>query len=154
MFPFKFGVIQRIKLQTGYDLLGPYDYAHFVASSVPELSLAGNKPFTFFTAVCFKSVQGGAIFTQENGFYFGIMDGQPYVTAVNWCTVKFSDLTVGKFITNHWDEQDDSSMLTVYVSGEKKYLSAHPEKEEVSTTQLLIGKKLDAYFKTFCLIGR
>lgn len=89
MFPFKFGVIQRIKLQTAYDLLGPYDYVHFVALSVPKLSLAGNKSFTFFTTVCFKSVQGEAIFTQENGFYFGIMDGQPYVTAIDWCTVKF-----------------------------------------------------------------
>lgn len=53
-------------LQTGYGMLGPYDYAHFPASSVPELSLSGDKPFTLFTSVCFKNVQGGAILTQDS----------------------------------------------------------------------------------------
>ena len=47
-------------------MLGPYDYAHIPASSVPELSLVGDKPFTLFTSLCFKNVQGGAIFTQND----------------------------------------------------------------------------------------
>ena len=77
-------------LLTGYGMLGPFDYAHFPASSVPELSLAGDKPFTFFTTVCFKNVQGGAILTQENSFCLGVMDGELYVAAVDWCAVMFS----------------------------------------------------------------
>lgn len=48
-------------LQTGYGMLGPFDYARIPASSVPELSLAGDKPFTLFTTVCFKNVQGGEL---------------------------------------------------------------------------------------------
>lgn len=68
-------------LLTGYGVLGPYDYAHFPASDVPELSLRGDKPFTLFTSVCFKNVQGGAILEQENSFCLGVMDGELYVAA-------------------------------------------------------------------------
>lgn len=45
----------------GYSILGDMDYAYLPAASVPELSLAGDRPFTLFTVVCFKNVQGGAI---------------------------------------------------------------------------------------------
>lgn len=144
-------------LQTGYGMLGPFDYARIPASSVPELSLVGDKPFTLFTTVCFKNVQGGAIFAQENGFCFGIMDGQLYVGAVDWCAVKFSEYTVGKFITDHWYELAivyDGTLLTVYLNGEKKdTFRCNPEKGKISTAELVIGKKLDAYFKTFRLFG-
>lgn len=68
-------------LLTGYGVLGPYDYAHFPASDVPVLSLRGDKPFTPFTSVCFKNVQGGTILEQENSFCLGVMDGELYVAA-------------------------------------------------------------------------
>ena len=35
-------------LITGYGFFGGWDYAHFPASGVPELSLRGDKPFTLF----------------------------------------------------------------------------------------------------------
>ena len=104
-------------------MLGPYDYAHFPASSVPELSLAGDKPFTLFTSVCFKNVQGGAILTQENCFCLGMMDGLLYVGAVDWCAVKFSEYTLGRFTTDQWYALAlvyDGSLLSVYLNGEKK----------------------------------
>lgn len=145
-------------LLTGYGMLGPYDYAHIPASSVPELSLAGDKPFTLFTSVCFKNVQGGAILTQENSFCFGIMDGLLYVAAVDWCAVKFSECTVGKFTTDHWYELAivyDGVLLTVYLDGEKKdTFRCNPPKGKASKAELLIGKKLDAYFRTFRLFGK
>lgn len=145
-------------LQTGYGMLGPFDYARIPASSVPDLSLAGDKPFTLFATVCFKNVQGGAIFAQENGFYFGIMDGQLCVAAVDWCAVKFSEYTVGKFITDHWYELAivyDGTLLTVYLNGEKKdTFRCNPEKGKISTAELVMGKKLDAYFKTFRLFDK
>ena len=145
-------------LQTGYGMLGPYDYAHFPALSVPELSLSGNKPFTLFTSVCFKNVQGGAILEQENSFCLGVMDGGLYVAAVDWCAVKFSEYTVGKFTTDHWYELSivyDGSLLSVYLNGEKKdTFRCNPPKGKASKAELLIGKKLDAYFKTFRLFGK
>lgn len=145
-------------LATGYGILGPYDYAQFSVSSVPEFSLAGDKPFTLFTIVCFKNVQGGAILEQENSFCLGIMDGELYVAAPNWCAVKFSDFTVGKFTTQHWYELSivyDGTLLTVYLNGEKKdTFRCTPGKGQTSTANLVIGKKLDAYFKTFRLFGK
>lgn len=147
-------------LLTGYGMLGPYDYAHFPASSVPELSLAGDKPFTLFTSVCFKNVQGGAILTQENSFCLGMMDGLLYVGAVDWCAVKFSECTVGKFTTDYWYELAivyDGTLLTVYLDGEKKdTFRCNPAKGKLSASkaELLIGKKLDAYFRTFRLFGK
>lgn len=36
-------------LITGYGFFGGWDYAHFPASGVPELSLRGDKPFKIFT---------------------------------------------------------------------------------------------------------
>ena len=137
-------------LLTGYGMLGPFDYAHFPASSAPELSLVGDKPFTLCTSVCSRNVQGGAILAQENGFYFGIMDGQLYVAAVDWCAVKFSECTVGKFTTNHWYELAivyDGILLTVYLDGEKKdTFRCNLSKERASKAELLIGHRLDAYF--------
>ena len=48
-------------LITGYGFFGGWDYAHFPASGVPELSLRGDKPFTLFVTLCFKNIQGGTI---------------------------------------------------------------------------------------------
>jgi len=145
-------------LATGYGMLGPCDYAHFPASSVPELSLSGDKSFTFFTSVCFKNVQGGAILEQENSFCLGVMDGKLYVAAVDWCAVKFSEYTVGKFTTDHWYELAivyDGSLLSVYLNGEKKdTFRCNPQKGKASKAELLIGKKLDAYFRNFRLFGK
>lgn len=145
-------------LLTGYGMLGPYDYAHFPASSVPELSLAGDKPFTLFTSVCFKNVQGGAILTQNDVFRFGIIDGQLYVAAVDWCAVKFSEYTLGRFTTDQWYALAlvyDGSLLSVYLNGEKKdTFRCNPEKGKLSASDWVIGEKLDAYFKTFRLFGK
>jgi len=145
-------------LLTGYGMLGPYDYAHFPASSVPELSLAGDKPFTLFTSVCFKNVQGGAILTQENCFCLGMMDGLLYVGAVDWCAVKFSEYTLGRFTTDQWYALAlvyDGSLLSVYLNGEKKdTFRCNPEKGKLSASDCVIGEKLDAYFKTFRLFGK
>lgn len=145
-------------LLTGYGMLGPYDYAHFPASSAPELSLAGDKPFTLCTAVCFKNVQGGAILMQENSFCLGIMGGLLYVAAVDWCAVKFSEDTVGKFITDHWYELAivyDGSLLIVYLNGEKKDIfRCNPPKGKAFKAKLLIGHRLDAYFRNFRLFGK
>lgn len=48
-------------LITGYGFFGGWDYAHFPASGVPELSLRGDKPFTLFVTLCFKNTQNGSI---------------------------------------------------------------------------------------------
>lgn len=65
-------------LQTGYGILGAVDYARFPVSSVPQLSLSGDKLFTIFTTLCFRNVQGGILFEQPDLFFIGIMDGQLY----------------------------------------------------------------------------
>lgn len=105
-----------------------------------------------------QNVQGGAILTQEDGFRLGIMDGLLYVAAVDWCAVKFSEYTVGKFTTDHWYELAivyDGILLTVYLDGEKKdTFRCNPLKEKASKAELLIGHRLDAYFKTFRLFGK
>ena len=77
-------------LQTGYGILGAVDYARFPASSVPQLSLSGDKPFTIFTTLCFRNVQGGILFEQPDLFFIGITDGQVYMAGLEWCHVKFS----------------------------------------------------------------
>lgn len=77
-------------LQTGYGILGAVDYARFPASSVPQLSLSGDKPFTLFVTLCFRNVQGGLLFEQQDLFSIGIMDGQLYVMGLDWCRIKFS----------------------------------------------------------------
>lgn len=145
-------------LETGYGMLGRYDYVHFPASSVPELSLIGDKSFTLFTTVCFKNVQGGAILTQKDGFCLGMMGGLLYVAAVDRCAVKFSEYTVGKFTTDHWYELAivyDDDLFTVYLDGKKKdTFRCNPPKEKASKAELLIGHRLDAYFKTFRLFGK
>lgn len=43
-------------------MLEAWDITWFPASSVPELSLRGNKPFIFFATFCLKNIQSGAIF--------------------------------------------------------------------------------------------
>ena len=145
-------------LATGYGILGPFDYARIPASSLPAALLAGDKPFTLFTVVCFKNVQGGAILEQEDVFRLGIMDGQLYVATPDWCVVKFSEYTVVKFTTDHWYELAvvyDGTLLTVYLSGEKKgTFRCESGKGEVSNADLLIGNLLDAYFRTFRLFGK
>lgn len=145
-------------LLTGYGVLGPYDYAHFPASDVPELSLRGDKPFTLFTSVCFKNVQGGAILEQENSFCLGVMDGELYVAAVDWCAVRFSEYTVGKFTTDHWYELAivyDGKILSAWLEGEKKdsFKCKAPCKGKAEK-ELCIGKQLDAYFKNFLIFDR
>lgn len=61
-------------LITGYGIVG-FDYAYIPATSVPEFSLKGDKPFTIFTTVCFKNTQNGSILEQQDVFQMGIMDG-------------------------------------------------------------------------------
>lgn len=68
-------------LITGYGIIG-LDYAYIPATSVPEFSLKGDKPFTIFTTVCFKNTQNGSILEQQDMFQMGIMDGLLYVAAV------------------------------------------------------------------------
>ena len=50
-------------LITGYGFFGGWDYAHFPASGVPELSLRGDKPFTG----CIGSKSGDGQRTQLAG---------------------------------------------------------------------------------------
>lgn len=81
-------------LRTGYGIIG-LDYAYIIpATSVPEFSLKGDKPFTIFTTVCFKNTQNGSILEQKGLFQMGIMDGELYVAAVDWCAVRFSEYTI------------------------------------------------------------
>lgn len=147
-------------LLTGYGILGPCDYARLPASSLPAALLAGGTPFTLFTVVCFRNVQGGAILTENDVFRFGIMDGQLYVAAVDWCAVKFSEYKLGRFTTNQWYKLAlvyGGSLLSVYLNGEKKdTFHCNPAKGKLSASkaELLIGKKLDAYFRTFRLFGK
>lgn len=134
-------------------MLGAINYAWLPVSSVPELSLAGDKPFTLYTIVCFKNVQGGAILEQEDAFGLGIMDGLLYVGAVDWCAVKFNESTVGRFVPDRWYTLAlvyDGSLLTVYLNGGKKDTFRCKHKMRyVSDADITIGNKLDAYFKTF-----
>ena len=145
-------------LQTGYGILGSCDYARLPASSLPAALLAGGEPFTLFTVVCFRNVQGGAILTQNDIFRLGIMDGKLYVAAVDWCAVKFSEYKLGRFTTNQWYKLAvvyDGSLLSVYLNGEKKdTFRCDPEKGKHSASDCVIGEKLDAYFKTFRLFGK
>lgn len=145
-------------LLTGYGILGLCDYARLPASSVPAALLAGDEPFTLFTVVCFRNVQGGAILTQNDVFRFGIMDGQLYVAAMDWCAVKFSEYTLGRFTTDQWYALAlvyDGSLLSVYLNGVKKdTFRCNPVKGKFSASDWVIGEKLDAYFKTFRLFGK
>lgn len=144
-------------LVTGYGIVGP-DFAHFPATSVPELSLRGDKPFTLFTTVCFKNVQGGAILEQKNIFQLGIMDGLIYTIGLDWCTVKFSESTLGKFIPQYWYTfalTYDGNLLTVYLGGVKKdTFKCKPASKRTTNAELVIGENLDAYFKNFLLFDR
>ena len=89
-------------LITGYGFFGGWDYAHFPASGVPELSLRGDKPFTLFVTLCFKNTQGGTILEQKDMFRLGIMDGLIYVIGPDWCGIKFPESTLGRFTPQCW----------------------------------------------------
>lgn len=145
-------------LQTGYGILGAVDYARFPASSVPQLSLSGDKPFTLFTTLCFRNVQGGILFEQPDLFLIGIMDGQVYMAGLEWCHVKFSECETGKFTTDRWYTLSlvfDGKYLTLYLDGEKKGThKCTPRKKYVSQSNLIIGKELDAWFRTFRLFDK
>ena len=145
-------------LVTGYGVLGGWNYAHFPAKSVPGLSLRGDKPFTLFTTLCFKNVQGGDMLEQKNFFLFGIMDGLIYATAQDWCGIKFSEYTLGRLTTNRWYKLGlvyDGSALTVYLDGVRKdTFRCKPASKRTSKEELIIGDKLDAYFKNFRIFDR
>lgn len=145
-------------LLTGYGFFGDKDYAHFPAASVPNLSLQGDKPFTLFVTLCFKNVQGGSILEQEGMFELGIMDGLIYVIAPDWCTVKFSDNTLGRLTPQCWYRLGlvyDSGLLSVYLDGMKKdTFRCQPASRRKTNAELVIGSKLDAYFKNFRIFDR
>ena len=145
-------------LATGYGQLGPLDYASFPASSVPELSLSGDKPFTLFTTLCFRNVQGGAILEQQHLFSMGMMNGLLYVGGVDWCAVKFSEAAVAKFTTDRWYTLSlvfDGESLAVYLGTEKKNVHrCKIKKTSVSQADWIIGKELDAWFRTFRLFDK
>lgn len=145
-------------LRTGYSILGNTDYAYLPAASVPELSLAGDRPFTLFTVVCFKNVQGGALLRQENMFTLSIMDGRLYVAGLDWCAVKFAESVIGRLVPDRWYSLAlvyDGNLLTTYLDGEKKDTSrCKLRKKYASNDNLTIGNKLDACFKSFRLFGR
>lgn len=140
-------------LITGYGILGSMNSAWLPVSSVPELSLAGDKPFTLFTTICFKNVQAGAILKQKDAFELAIVNGVLYVAAVDWCAVKFHEDKVGTIAPDHWYTLAlvyDGKLLTVYLDGEKKQtFRCKLKKKYVSTADITIGNKLAAYFKTF-----
>ena len=109
-------------LITGYGIVG-FDYAYIPATSVPEFSLKGDKPFTIFTTVCFKNTQNGSILEQQDMFQMGIMDGLLYVVAIDWCAIKFSEYKVAEFVTDHWYSIAivyDGKILSAWLEGEKK----------------------------------
>lgn len=144
-------------LITGYGIV-EFDYAYIPAASVPELSLKGDKPFTIFTTVCFKNTQNGSILEQQDMFQMGIMDGELYVAAVDWCAIKFSEYKVAKFVTDHWYSIAivyDGKILSAWLEGEKKdsLKCKAPYKGKVEK-ELCIGKQLNAYFKNFLIFDR
>ncbi len=140
-------------LLTGYGFFGGWDYAHFPASGVPELSLRGDKPFTLFVTLCFKNTQGGTILEQEDMFRLGIIDGLIYVIGLDWCGIKFSEYTLGRLTPQCWYRLGlvyDGGLLTVYLDGMKKEtFKCKSASERTANAELVIGDKLDAYFKNF-----
>ena len=135
-------------LITGYGIVG-FDYAYIPATSVPEFSLKGDKPFTIFTTVCFKNTQNGSILEQQDMFQMGIMDGLLYVAAIDWCAIKFSEYKVAGFVTDHWYSIAivyDGKILSAWLEGEKKdsFKCKAPCKGKAEK-ELCIGKQLDAY---------
>lgn len=145
-------------LLTGYGFFGGWDYAHFPASGVPELSLRGDKPFTLFVTLCFKNIQGGTILEQKDMFQLGIMDGLIYVIGPDWCSIKFSESTLGRFAPQCWYKLGlvyDGNLLTVYLDGVKKdSFRCKPASKRTAKAELVIGEKLDAYFKDFRIFDR
>lgn len=144
-------------LITGYGIIG-LDYAYIPATSVPELSLKGDKPFTIFTTICFKNTQNGSILEQKDMFQMGIMDGLLYVAAIDWCAIKFSEYKVTEFVTDHWYSIAivyDGKILSAWLEGEKKdsFKCKAPYKGKAEK-ELCIGKRLDAYFKNFLIFDR
>ena len=145
-------------LLTGYGFFGGWDYAHFPASGVPELSLRGDKPFTLFVTLCFKNTQGGTILEQKDMFRLGIMDGLIYVIGPDWCGIKFPESTLGRFTPQCWYKLGlvyDGNLLTVYLDGVKKdTFRCEPASKRTAKAELVIGEKLDAYFKGFRIFDR
>lgn len=145
-------------LLTGYGFFGGWDYAHFPASGVPELSLRGDKPFTLFVTLCFKNIQGGTILEQKDMFQLGIMDGLIYVIGPDWCGIKFPESTLGRFTPQCWYRLGlvyDGNLLTVYLDGVKKdTFRCKPASKRTAKAELVIGEKLDAYFKDFRIFDR
>lgn len=141
-------------LITGYGIIG-LDYAYIPATSVPEFSLKGDKPFTIFTTICFKNTQNGSILEQKDMFQMGIMDGLLYVAAIDWCAIKFSEYKVAEFVTDRWYSIAivyDGKILSAWLEGEKKdsFKCKAPYKGKAEK-ELCIGKRLDAYFKNFLI---
>lgn len=147
-----------LALVTGCGMLGTMNYASLPVSSVPELSLAGDKPFTLYTTLCFKNVQSGSILKQKNAFELAIVNGVLYMAAVDWCAVKFHEPKVGTFATDCWYTLAlvyDGRSLTVYLDGEKKEtFRCKFKKKYVFDTNITIGDNLAAYFKTFRLFDK
>ena len=144
-------------LITGYGIIG-LDYAYIPATSVPEFSLKGDKPFTIFTTICFKNTQNGSILEQKDMFQMGIMDGLLYVAAIDWCVIKFSEYKVAEFVTDRWYSIAivyDGKILSAWLEGEKKdsFKCKAPYKGKAEK-ELCIGKRLDAYFKNFLIFDR
>lgn len=145
-------------LLTGYGFFGGWDYAHFPTSGVPQLSLRGDKPFTLFVTLCFKNTQGGTILEQKDMFRLGIMDGLVYVIGLDWCGIKFPESTLGRFTPQCWYRLGlvyDGNLLTVYLDGVKKdTFRCESASKRTVNAELVIGEKLDAYFKNFRIFDR
>ena len=142
-------------LFTGYGFFGDWNYAHFPASEVPELSLKGDKPFTLYTTLCLLNAQGGAVLEQADAFQVGIMDGFLCVAGIDWCAVKFSKCELS---THRWYKLAlvyDGSLMTIYLDGEEKgCIQCKPATLKSAKEVLTIGNKLDAYFKNFYLFNK
>lgn len=146
-------------LKTGFGILGAWDIARFPASSVPELSLRGNKPFTLFTTFCLKNTQSGAVFMQQDVFKLGVMDGLLYVIAEDWCTAKLIESRFTQIKPDCWYMLAlayDGSAMSLYLNGEKTYtFPCKPSATgKAAKSEFVIGDMLDAYFKDFMLFNK
>ena len=91
-------------------------------------------------------------------FRLGIMDGLVYVIGLDWCGIKFSESTLGRFIPQCWYKLGlvyDGNLLTVYLDDVKKdTFRCKPASKRTANAKLVIGEKLDAYFKNFRIFDR
>lgn len=146
-------------LKTGFGILGAWDIARFPASSVPELSLRGDKPFTLFTTFCLKNTQSGALFRQKDVFELGIMDGLLYLIVEDWCMAKFSESHFTRMKPDCWYMLAlayDGSSMGIYLNGERTHtLPCEPlATGGAANSDFVLGDMLDAYFKDFMLFGK